>query len=73
MADDEAVRLGLIVKIGFFASGLLFGRWFSWPSRVCKNCAESTSRVGELAFCLSVGVLIIGGLVFAVAKWHVTR
>jgi hypothetical protein len=73
MPDSEKGTLSLYAKIGFFVSTLLFARWLSWPSKVCKDCAEDTTRVGELGFGVSVAVVVVGLLIFIGTKLHLTQ
>ena len=63
-------RLTSIARIGLFTSGLLLARSLIWSTKVCKDCADPTNRTGELAFCVSAFVLIIGLLILIGAKWH---
>jgi len=71
MPDSEEGTLRLMTKLGFFASTLLFARWFAWPSKVCKECAEDTNRAGELGFFTTATVLVIGLICFLVAKHYI--
>jgi hypothetical protein len=68
LPESEEGALRLRTKIGFFASSLLFARWFTWPSRVCKECAEDTNTVGELGLLVTAAVLALGLVSLLVAK-----
>jgi len=67
---NEIGRLAPIARIGLFTSGLLLARSLTWPTKVCKECANDTNRTGELGFCASTFVLIVGLLILIAAKWH---
>ena len=70
LPESAEGTLRLRTKIGFFSSSLLFARWFSWPSRVCKECAEDTNTVGELGLLVTAAVLALGLVGFFVAKHY---
>jgi hypothetical protein len=71
--DGEAGTLSLVAKIGFFASALLLARGLSWPSKVCKDCADDTTRTGELGFGVSATIVVVGLLIFLGTKWHLVK